>query len=65
LADYRKAHPSPQSPEAFDALLAQVPESQRNNLPKITPEMRQSMLKTQETIAAMVSRYATSSSKAQ
>jgi hypothetical protein len=61
LADYRKAHPSPQRPEALDALFAQVPESQRKNLPEITPQMRQSMLKTQETIAEMVARYASKS----
>src|SRR5438093_248106 len=54
LADYRKEHPSPQRPEALDALLAQMPESQRKNLPEITPAMRQSMLETQETIAEMV-----------
>jgi hypothetical protein len=64
LADYRKAHPSPQRPEALDALLAQVSAAQRNNVPEFTPELRQSMLKQQEIIAEMVSRYATNSSKA-
>jgi hypothetical protein len=42
-----------------------VPESQRKDLPEITPSLRQSMLKTHETIAEMVSRYADKSSQAQ
>jgi len=65
LADYRKAHPSPLRPEALDALIAQIPESQRNGVPEITPELRQSMVKTQETIAEMVGRYASDSPKGQ
>ena len=46
LANYRKEHPSPMRPEANEALLAKK------------PELRQSMVKTQEAIAEMVSRYA-------
>ena len=53
LANYRKEHPSPQRPEVNEALLAQK------------PELRQSMVKTQETVAEMVSRYAGKASQAQ
>jgi hypothetical protein len=65
LANYRKEHLSPQRPEALEALRAQLPESQRKDLPEITPSLRQSMLKTHETIAEMVRRYADKSSQAQ
>ena len=63
VADYRKEHPSPMSPEAFDALFAQVPESQRKSLPTIDPSTRETMVKMQETIADMVRRYASKSSQ--
>jgi hypothetical protein len=63
LANYRKGHPSPQRPEALDALIAQVPESERRNLPEISPSLRQSMLETQQVIDEMVSRYANKSSQ--
>ena len=58
LANYRKEHPSPNRPEALEALRAQVPESDRQNLPEITPSLRQSMLETQQIVDGMVSRYA-------
>jgi hypothetical protein len=45
LANYRKEHPSPMRPEANEALLAKK------------PELRQSMGKTQDAIAEMVSHY--------
>ena len=61
LADYRKEHPSPQSPEALDALIAQIPESERKRLPTLDPSVRESMVKREETIADMVSRYASKS----
>ena len=58
LANYRKGHPSPLRPEALEALMAQVPKSERQNLPEITPSLRQSMLETQKIIDGMVNRYA-------
>jgi hypothetical protein len=61
LANYRKEHPSPLTPEALDALIAEVPESERERLSTIDPSLRQSVMKTQETIADMVSRYASKS----
>ena len=65
LADYRKGHASPNRPEALEALLAQIPESQRGGMPEITPELRESMLHSQAIIEAMVARYASAAPKGQ
>src|ERR1051325_3384863 len=45
LANYRKGHLSPYRPEALEGLLrAQIPESERKNLPELTPALLESML---------------------
>jgi hypothetical protein len=48
LADYRKEHPSPMSPEAFAAII-------------VDSSLRQSNVETQEIIGDMVKRYASKS----
>jgi len=65
LANYRKGNHSPYGPENLEALRARLPESERENLPEMTPALRESMLKAQKTIDEMVGRYANKASQGQ
>ena len=65
LANYRKQHPSPQRPEALRALREHLSESERKQVPEITPVLWESMLETQGFIDAMVDRYVTKPARSQ
>ena len=65
IAGYRRNHPSPDRPEALDALRAQIPEAERATLPGISPSVRKTMVERQQIIGEMVTRYGGKASQLQ